>query len=1070
MKKNSILYILCLITLSHFSMSSSNAVENIFYIDASNYPFSGPSTIVSLDDGLSMAVINRVSKKISKIKHDQVVFERAIENFEPFDLLAINGQLFVSSKQSGEVRVLSQIDFSLMKIIYVDKSVSYMVLSSDRTKIFVASSIRSADTIHIIDVASKIVRSPPIYIPELNQADKLVIGNGKLFASSQISPSIVVVDEKKLENEVIQLNFGLIPDDMIVTDKYLYLSSVEESLIRIVELKDDLKESEKIKDIHFIGSPSSPSRMIFDGKQYIYALNNDRTGKVFRLDINTNEFDDISCFQSGHCFYTGAKPEDGVISRDGKVLYVSNNSDDSVTYHYISGKLFIEPRTITVKPSDDSGFQTGGNTTQKGIKLKAGGGSGSYIWSAPYGKLSSSSGEEVFFTPPSDEDIYEVTVTDADSPASLTAEAKIIVVNIRVTPERITMMDQSPQLFNITGGTPPYEISALQGGVVEHSPGESSFTFSPPAKDGVYTIEVKDRNEAKGYTTVEFIGVPPLPADASRAAIIVVGGPPTDNIIWSEVRASAEKLYYVLNKNKGFRKEEIYLLSPVDIDIDLNGVADINIIRNPKAGFVQKKDVKAAFEWAGTFNKLDQPLFVFFLGHGIIDEFMLNDDKNNPQYKHTLTAANLKQYIDEYQNASGRQVVIVMDSCHSGSFIDDLSGKNRAVITSTGSENYAFYTLTEKKSLHSFISYFTDFLSGGSNFLDSYTEACKKLKNFYRKALCENESDDTYFQNPQYDDNGDKIYFDFFMDTTSSLDGEMLKKIQIKNLNKEQNRNRFADASSIFDSNVSDMTLSVVSMNKRSVDLFTIGKPVSLTATVGSAQGAVKNVYGILKPPGMENIPVVDENGVPYRSYPQIKLSKTEKSKDYNMTGEVWETEWNGAVYKGCYEINFYAESENGSITFSEPIEFGVYDPSAFDLPKTSSIDLIFNGNENSGEYSPGDRLNISVIEHLNWGYDLYVALIMPDGTFLSFYDAISDLNKDLNKISFFTAGNEESVVKWKGERTQEHYLTVLDFEIPVGFPTGQYYFYAVMSPQMKNLFNITNYWKSSYGSFVIKP
>ncbi|MBF0574122.1 MAG: hypothetical protein HQK69_10270, partial [Desulfamplus sp.] len=364
MKKNRILYmVLVTISLFLFSTSSSNAVENIFYIDGASFPFSGPSTIISLDDGLSMAVINRISKKIFKIKHNQIVLERVFENFEPFDLLAVNGELFVSCKSCGDVKVLSQVDFSLIKTIPINKSATYMALSSDKTRIYVASPLKSADTIGVINIASKTLLSPPIYAFELNLVNKLLSHNGKLFATSQISTSIAIFNEKTGKNEG-KYSFGLIPDDMVVTDTHLYLSSIEEQLIRIV----DLQSFEKVKDIPFNGSPG---RMVFDGNQYIYVLNNERTGKVFRLDINTDEFDDVSCFQSGGCFYTGANPEDAVISKDGKVLYVSNYSDNSVTWHFISGKLFIEPRTITLKPVNDAP-QTG--SSENAIKLKAGGG------------------------------------------------------------------------------------------------------------------------------------------------------------------------------------------------------------------------------------------------------------------------------------------------------------------------------------------------------------------------------------------------------------------------------------------------------------------------------------------------------------------------------------------------------------------------------------------------------------------------------------------------------------------------------------------------------------------------
>jgi len=49
-----------------------------------------------------------------------------------------------------------------------------------------------------------------------------------------------------------------------------------------------------------------------------------------------------------------------------------------------------------------------------------------------------------------------------------------------------------------------------------------------------------------------------------------------------------------------------------------------------------------------------------------------------------VSGQELKAWIDEYRSACpGSQVIIVIDACHSGSFIDDLSGPNTTVITAS---------------------------------------------------------------------------------------------------------------------------------------------------------------------------------------------------------------------------------------------------------------------------------------------------------------------------------------------------------------------------------------------------
>ncbi|SLM30436.1 exported hypothetical protein [Desulfamplus magnetovallimortis] len=1072
-----IFFVICAVT------TYSHAVENKFDVDVSLYPFSGPSTIVSLDDGLSQAVINRVSGKISRIKHDQVVFERTIDNFKPFDLLAVNDDLYVTCSECGEVKVLSQIDFSLKKTIPVNQTATYMTLSSDRSKIYVSSPLKSADTISMIDIASRSLISPPIYDPDLNIVEKLVTRNGKLFATSRISSSINIYDENTLMNLNIPTpTWGFVPDDIVVTDNYIYLSSIEEMKISVI----DLETFEKIKDIEFNGSPG---RMIFDGDHYIYVLNSNRTGKVFRLDTDTNEFDDNSCFQSGNCFYTGSDPEDAVISRDGKVLYVSNYSDNAISYHFISGKLFIEPRDVIVKPSDDNAGDTGvsgttGEESSNIVTLKAGGGSGNYLWSVNGGTLSATSGDEVSFTPPSDEDIYKVTVQDLDSLATATSE--IIVVDIRVTPETLTVSDQNPLPFNITGGTPPYTVSILQGGTIEHFAGESDFTFSPPLKDGIYTIEVMDRNGAKKYANVVMAseGVTVLPADASRAAIIVAGGPSDTHIngIWPELELAASEIYRILYEEKGFTKEQLYLLSPVDLDIDGDGIEDQGTIRNEHGVFLDESYIGDAFQWAENAKELDQPLLVFLMGHGSYDKYYLNVKKP----ENSIDAETLDQYLDDYQQSTGNKVVVIMDSCHSGSFIDDLAGENRAIITSTGEENIAFYIThsDNKNTVHSFISYFSTWIRKGVNLKECYERACVDLENFYAEESCSSIYDtQTYFsQNPQYEDEGDGDYYDLLMDQESD-DGVMLKNIYIKRPSPYANSSRkqhsiLSESRSLKGDtleSISDMTMSIVSMNGNSIGSLSAAEPVNLKAKVGIAQSNIEAVYAILKPPGMKMTATRDENDIIHLSYPQIRLARTEEDRNLESPdSEIWETLWNGAVYKGCYEINFYARSQNGTIAFSDAITLSVYDDDAPEPPEAPDIELFLgkNGNDISGEdstsktFSKSDHLTINFMERLNWGYDLYLAIFLPDGRIWTFNGAFDGI--DSSKISNVTY-DPASIVKWKAERIQDNKLTLLDMDLSQGImPSGQYLVCALMVPQGKDLFDMAPYWVFSEQLFSI--
>jgi len=170
---------------------------------------------------------------------------------------------------------------------------------------------------------------------------------------------------------------------------------------------------------------------------------------------------------------------------------------------------------------------------------------------------------------------------------------------------------------------------------------------------------------------------------------------------------------------RGYDNDEIYFLShKPDLDININANAVPNAIDAPvtltelcngtsQPRDITVEDVRKAFEWAKGKGKMEQPLVVIFVGHGWPNELILN-----PLGTETLTADTFKTLLDDYQNSTDNQVVVILEACHSGTFVQALSAPNRLIISSTN----------EKEA------YFSD--KGRTSFLKLYLDKLRHDKSF----------------------------------------------------------------------------------------------------------------------------------------------------------------------------------------------------------------------------------------------------------------------------------------------------------------------------------------------------
>ncbi|OQW86248.1 MAG: hypothetical protein BWK78_10290, partial [Thiotrichaceae bacterium IS1] len=432
------------------------------------------------------------------------------------------------------------------------------------------------------------------------------------------------------------------------------------------------------------------------------------------------------------------------------------------------------------------------------------------------------------------------------------------------------------------------------------------------------------------------------------------GGADSSNTLWDTTEAITSYLYKVFNK-RGFDNDEIYYLSPKSwADFNGDGKND-SIVDAPKPERpLTPEDVRLALEWAKGLGKLDQPLYLFFVDHGGTEKFQLS----KLEY---LEVTTLKTWLDDYQTVTGNQVMMVIDACHSGQLLDSLKAPNRAIISST-SDGLAYFDRTDKRG---FSRFFAAGLLKGMNFWEAFGyaggEQTKLLGDMSKLITASTGSNSEIGQVPRFDDGSDE--------------GKWLKQIYLNG--------SFA---------AGDLTLAVESLTTSTT--VAAGTSLPLKAKAVLAAGQIKRVWAVLRPPKM-NL-VMDSNGTPILVLPRLTLSTSSSEKD------VWEATWQEAIYNGDYQVTFYAEDNQGNIASSDlPVVITV--TGGIEPPPQALVQL---GLEKT-QYQFGERFTATLTEQLSWGYDLYAAVLLPDGqTFVTL--------KNLNE---FAPLNEPK--PWRTQRVQ---------------------------------------------------
>jgi len=247
------------------------------------------------------------------------------------------------------------------------------------------------------------------------------------------------------------------------------------------------------------------------------------------------------------------------------------------------------------------------------------------------------------------------------------------------------------------------------------------------------------------------------------------------------------------------------------------------------------------------------------INHGGIDQFKIYPDE-------IISAIQLGQYIGEFQTATNRQVVLMIEACKSGSFVDDLvsQGQDRIIVTSTDDDD----AYTQLAGRISFTQFFVDRLLTGDSIKKGYLNASSRLSNMGRpySDMTPQLAEGISLASTEAMVGGDFAIASLFPGITNqSIDGAIS-----------------ANTSQTFFVELSDLE-------------------------------DIESVWAVVTPPNY--IPPVTSQDLeaPEVGLPTFDL--TDPNKDGRFEGE-----YDAFTHNGEYGITFYARNDNGNVTVSPTV------------------------------------------------------------------------------------------------------------------------------------------------------
>ncbi|MEI7672674.1 MAG: C13 family peptidase, partial [Deltaproteobacteria bacterium] len=373
--------------------------------------------------------------------------------------------------------------------------------------------------------------------------------------------------------------------------------------------------------------------------------------------------------------------------------------------------------TLTITPA------SGGNHEQRTVKT-----------SAP-GKFS-----ESVWTPTLGVGTYDLEASWRDGNAnSWTSEARTFVVGrgeaVLTCLRDANVKPKQGDDFTISGKLLPAGVAALTYRVVDPDGQMKDYPFFT-AEDGSYR-ETNNFFTKKGVwkfkvywtgsddwigTESEWLSIP-VEVELGRAIILGGGVAEQSNTYWDVTKTLIVAAYRDF-KSRGFTDDMIHLMINGQLDINYDSKID-DVVDNPQpsvTAFLDAIQTRYAAAQNPELNA-DIPLYIYMQGHGTNDARfkVLGDD----QY---VNAAQLKGALDTLQKQTGCTVVLIIEACYSGTFIQGLAspeGYKRIILTSADNMLYK----TDESGRNAFSRYLFSKLKEGDNFYKAFTYTRNILQN-----------------------------------------------------------------------------------------------------------------------------------------------------------------------------------------------------------------------------------------------------------------------------------------------------------------------------------------------------
>jgi hypothetical protein len=207
-------------------------------------------------------------------------------------------------------------------------------------------------------------------------------------------------------------------------------------------------------------------------------------------------------------------------------------------------------------------------------------------------------------------------------------------------------------------------------------------------------------------------------------ALIVAGGGIENNTLWPTIENLANRFYMVL-RSRRFNHDQIYYISPRVYSYDLNGDGKFEIVIDdhpPSKEKIQNHLLSLYREGVQAKVSEYRPLIIYLVDHGGTEKFKLNI---GGEY---LLAQELDGWLDALQAATNCEVVVIVEACHSGTFIEPLAptGAQKRILISSSNTEVSNY---DQVGIQSFTQYFLNQVAQGDNLKSCYHKTRDKLSN-----------------------------------------------------------------------------------------------------------------------------------------------------------------------------------------------------------------------------------------------------------------------------------------------------------------------------------------------------